>query len=58
MNWLAAVVQGLFSALLGWGQSQAEKPKVTTNANTPKTVRDKFDAARDEWLRDKKRSPD
>jgi len=35
MNWLASIVQGLFSALFGWGQSQAEKPRPITPAETP-----------------------
>lgn len=55
MSALGDFVYGFFKALFGWGQTQAEKPKVITDANTPKSVRDKYDAARDEWLRNKKR---
>ena len=35
MNWLTAIVQGLFRALFSWGQDQAEKPRPVTEAETP-----------------------
>lgn len=54
MEWLSAIVKGLCSALFGWGQSQAEKPKVMTDANTPENVRDDLNGDFNRWLRDKK----
>jgi hypothetical protein len=52
-EWLAQIVKGFFSALFGWGQDQAEKPKTTRDANTPKDVRDSLSGSVSDWMRDK-----
>jgi hypothetical protein len=53
VNWLSALVKGILDAVFGWGQKQAEKPKVTEDANTPKEVRDTLNKSVDDWMRDK-----
>lgn len=53
MNWLKAIVEGLFNALFKWGQDQAEKPKTTQDANTPPEIADRNAAAYRKWMRDK-----
>jgi hypothetical protein len=53
MNWLRSIVQGITSAILNWGQGQAEKPKAMQDANTPKDIADSNSAAYQQWLRDK-----
>lgn len=55
MNWLKAIVHGLFSALFDWGQKQAEKPGETRDANTPPEVKRRIDDDIARRLRDKKR---
>lgn len=54
MTWLAAIVKGLAEALFGWGQKQAEKPKQTTDAKTPDSIKRGW---RD-YVNDKLRNPD
>ena len=53
MKWLAAIVEGLTKGFLGWGQSQAEKPRTMEDANTPKDIRDKLNRSVDDFMRDK-----
>jgi hypothetical protein len=53
VKWLEAIVAGLARALFGWGQEQAEKPKTTKDANTPKDVRDSLSGSVTDWMRDK-----
>lgn len=56
MNWLYALVRGIVAALLGQAQENAEKPKVTTDANTPKPIRDELNNSVSEFdrMRDSK----
>lgn len=49
MKWLAALVKGIVSALLEWGQRQAKKHKAITEANTPKEMRQKYERAFKDW---------
>jgi hypothetical protein len=55
MNWLRAIVEGFSNAIFKWGQGQAEKPKVTKDANTPKAVRDELNSSVADWMRDQDR---
>lgn len=58
MNWLRAIIAGLLDSVLSWGQKQAEKPKVTEDANTPKPIRDSWDGyiSNAPGVRDEKRN--
>jgi hypothetical protein len=56
MTWLSALVKGLLGAFIGWAQKQAEKPKTTEDANTPKDVRNDLNTALDDWMRNKDNS--
>jgi hypothetical protein len=58
VNWLKAIIHGILAAIFDWGQKQAEKPKTTADANTPKDIRDELNGALDSWLRDQKRGRD
>jgi hypothetical protein len=53
MKWLTSIVEGICRALFGWGQDQAEKPKTSKDANTPKDVRDSLSGSVSDWMRDK-----
>ncbi len=48
-GWLKAIL----SALLEWRQKEADKPKETTNANTPKDVADRNADGFRKWMRGK-----
>ncbi len=52
MSLLKSFVAGFFEALFWWGQKQADKPKVTIDANTPKEVRDTLSQSAADWMRD------
>lgn len=52
MHWLAAIIKGLFSAILSWWQRQADKPDTIQDANTPDDIARRNAAAYKQWLRD------
>jgi hypothetical protein len=49
VKWLVALVKGIVSALLEWGQGKAEKLKTITEADTPKEMRQKYERAFKDW---------
>lgn len=55
---LKAFFTGLFTALFGWLQKQAEKPKTLTDAQTPENIRRDWNDYVSDQLRDKPDSSD
>ncbi len=53
MSFVRVIFEALFGQIIKWWQGQAEKPKVTTDANTPKDVRDELNQSVDDFMRDK-----
>ncbi len=51
MNFVAAILAALAKVGLNFWQSQAEKPKETTDANTPKDVADRNAGGFSKWKR-------
>ncbi len=55
MSFVRVIFEALFGQIIKWWQGQAEKPKVTEDANTPKPMRDELNQSLDDWMRNKDR---